>query len=391
MKKISLTITFLILAYSGYGQNNPFIKFSHQIESEIANETIRSSRAGTLYSLIGDYYQANSYSDISVSWGVNTIQLDAYQTEEALTHIVNEAQKHQIIIISENHLKPQHRIFANQIITALVKHGFQHLGLETLNNTSNNGYALLDSNLMDRGYPLDDPLTGTYTMEPKMGELLRNAISLEYKIFAYERFERIKGKDRDEIQADNIIKYLNVHPEAKLIIFCGFHHAIESDQPKRVKHQWMARYVKDKTGIDPLTIYQDNFTEKFIQNEHPYLKQTRITEPSVFIDNDGHLVKLSKHVDVEVLHPMTRFRNGRPDWLYENSEYIAVEVLLEKQEMDFPVIVSAFRKGEVNGVPADRIELKHKYDNKVLVLKKGEYNISIFDGVNYYEYKELVE
>lgn len=51
----------------------------------------------------------------------------------------------------------------------------------------------------------------------------------------------------------------------------------------------------------------------------------------------------------------------------------------------------AHLKSEQNGVPADRIELRHRYDNKVLVLRKGENLIKIFDGENSIEYGEYVE
>ena len=74
-----------------------------------------------LYSLIGDYYNSIQYSDIPVSWGLDSISMDAYSTEDALSRIITEAKEHQIVIISENHLRPQHRIFADKIITELAK------------------------------------------------------------------------------------------------------------------------------------------------------------------------------------------------------------------------------------------------------------------------------
>ena len=88
----------------------------------------------------------------------------------------------------------------------------------------------------------------------------------------------------------------------------------------------MAKYIKDKTGIDPLTIYQDNFTEKFKENEHPVLRTLTIEEPSVFINVKGEIPRLTKQVDIEVIHPKTYTINGRPNWLYErDSESIEIE------------------------------------------------------------------
>ncbi len=391
MKTWILIIQLLIIDSALSGQPDvTFLRFSHEIESGVAEGTMRSSHAATMYSLIGDYHSANTYSDIPVSWGVDSIGVNTYKTEGALAHIINEAKKHQIVVISENHLKPQHRIFANQVITELSQHGFKHLGLETLTNISNSN-SLYDSTIVSRGYPLDSPITGTYTMEPKMGEIVRNALTLDYHLFAYERSEKIKGKDRDEIQADNIIKYLNNNPGSKYIVICGFHHAIESGLVKRGKHNWMAKYLKDKTGIDPLTIYQDNFTEKFINNEHRSLSEMSIDQPSIFIDSNGEIAKLSNHVDIEVIHPKTTYIDGRPNWLYENDNFTSVKIKMGGDMLRYPVIVSAFPKGEIDSVPVDRIELKHKFDNKVLVLNKGDYRITIFDGNTTLEYEEKVK
>ena len=50
------------------------VKFSHQIEREEAEGNLTPSRAGFLYSLIGAYHRAATYSDIPVSWGVDTLE-----------------------------------------------------------------------------------------------------------------------------------------------------------------------------------------------------------------------------------------------------------------------------------------------------------------------------
>lgn len=65
--------------------------------------------------------------------------------------------------------------------------------------------------------------------------------------------------------ADNIISYMNQNQVKKIIIHCGWHHASGNPIFKREKQLWLAKYLKDKTGLDPLTIYQDNFTEKITE------------------------------------------------------------------------------------------------------------------------------
>ena len=122
-----------------------------------------------------------------------------------------------------------------------------------------------------------------------MAQFIRTALRNDYKLFAYEREKKVDDKDRDEIQADNIIRIMKANPNAKIVINCGWHHVIESDELKYGKYFWMAKHIKEKTGIDPLTIYQDNFTEKIIYNEHPVLKTLSITEPSVFVDENDKI------------------------------------------------------------------------------------------------------
>lgn len=390
MKKLFTLTISLLLTISATAQNHPFsIRFSHEIETEISEKKMRPSKAGLLYALIGDYHSSIKYSGQEVSWGVDTLDLESYQIGDAFDKIIEEAKSHQLIIISENHLRPQHRIFAKSLINKFADMGFEHLGLETFTNVGD-GNTLLDTLLAERGYPLDTPLTGTYTLEPQMSNLVRDAIKKEYQLFAYEGYSK-EGKDRDEIQADNIIQYLKKYPASKFVILCGFYHAIESDYSKRGNAHWMAHYVKEKYGLDPLTIYQDNFTEKIVKNEHRILSELNIKSPSVFLDEKGKIARLTKHVDIEVIHPKTIYRNGRPDWLYEKGKNKAVEIKVDDFKINFPVIVSAYPKGELNSVPVERIELKHESDKRPLVLPKGVYRIVLFDGDSTEEYEEAVK
>ncbi len=380
MKVLSTLILLFAIHYCSQAQNHPYSpKFSHEIEKDLADGKIYESRAALLSSLIGDYRGSTSYSDVDVSWGVDSLNLGGLSIQSALPLIVQSARNHRIVIISENHAKPQHRIFALDLITELAKIGYGHLGMETLSSYPDN--TLADTMLHDRGYPLNHPITGTYTLEPQMGNIVRKALNFDYRLFPYERNTRGGEKGREEVQADNIAAYLNDNPEAKLVILCGFHHAIESDLKKNSESLWMASYLKAKTGLDPLTIYQDNFTEKFINNEHPLIRHVNVTTPSVFTDANSSLVAITPHVDVEVLHPRTVYNNGRPNWMYHNGQRQALEINKDGIT-DYPVLVAAFPIGETDSVPVDRIELKYQNDNKVLVLSPGKYRIEIYDGTD---------
>ena len=288
--KLSLSfLIYLAFHFTAIAQMHPYLMFSHEIERKIANDSLRTSSAAYQYTYIGDYLSAIQTYDIPVAWGVNSVKIDdGYEIVDAAAYIAKIADQHQIIIISESHLKPQHRIFSRKLLSVLRKKGYKYLGLEALNPDSTRSNFLLDTALQQRGYAMAGPISGIYANEPQMSRLIRTAIDAGYQIFGYERTYRSETKDRDEIQAENIIKYLENNREGKCIIHCGWYHAIESDTIKRRNSFYMAKYLKEKTGIDPLTIYQDNFTEKVLESEHYLLEELDVTTPSILLDNSGH-------------------------------------------------------------------------------------------------------
>lgn len=107
MKHLLCSIVFFLSFCDVNSQSHPYsIKFSHQIETDIANGDIPSARAATLYSLIGEYQLSSRYSDIPVSWGVVTMDMSTYSTDSAITHIIEAAAHHKLVVISENQMRP---------------------------------------------------------------------------------------------------------------------------------------------------------------------------------------------------------------------------------------------------------------------------------------------
>ena len=225
-----------------------------------------------------------------------------------------------------------------------------------------------------------------------MAELIRDALKNNYQIFGYENQQSIPDKDRDEIQADNVIRYLNNKRGQKTILLCGWHHAIESDELKRGRSYWMAKYLKDKTEIDPLTIYQDNFTEKVIYNEHELLDNIRAIEPVILLDRDGKVARLSNQVDIEVIYPKTKYINGRPNWLYKDNSYKEYTLDKEWVKIEYPLFFMAFYPGEqYDGTPVDIIEMKDRYDQRSLILKPGSYIIKVYNKIDSQEMELSIE
>lgn len=378
--KLSLSLLlYLAFHYIGIAQMHPYLMFSHEIERKIANDSLRTSSASYHYTYIGDYLSAIQTYDIPVSWGVDAVKIDTgYQIVDAVSYIAKIADQHQIIIISESHLKPQHRIFSRKLLSVLRNKGYKYLGLEALNPDSTRSNFLSDTALQQRGYTMAGVTSGVYANEPQMSRLIRTAIHKGYQIFGYERTYRSETKDRDEIQAENIIRYLKNNPEGKCIIHCGWYHAIESDTIKRRNSFFMAKYLKDKTGVDPLTIYQDNFTEKVLETEHYLLEEIDVTTPSILLDNSGQLIRFSPHVDLQIIHPKTHYRKGRPNWLFEN-ESVLYELPFDSIQIKTPFFLAAYRPTREDGTPVDIVEIKHRFTRLPLVLLPGDYKIKLFN------------
>lgn len=112
-----------------------------------------------------------------------------------------------------------------------------------------------------RKYPIY--MSGHYSKEPQFGELIRVALEIGYTIFPYEHSEEGSGKPREIGEAKNIANYLRDKPDIKLLIHCGYAHATEG----KMGNSWekaMAGRLLEFTGINPLTINQTRFDNKFI-------------------------------------------------------------------------------------------------------------------------------
>jgi len=391
--EIKILLMLMASQFELDAQNRPPTdhQFSYEIENQLAKGEMRSPTASYYYTFIGDYHSAITTYDIPISWGLDTIQADGYKTAAAISRIIKLAKDKNLVIISESHLKPQHRIFAKRVIDSLANYGYSHLGIEALTPELSFPTQLLDSNLNQRGYTLFAE-SGFFAREPQMAELIRDALKNNYQIFGYEKQQSIPDKDRDEIQADNVIRYLNNNRGQKTILLCGWHHAIESDELKRGRSYWMAKYLKDKTEIDPLTIYQDNFTEKVIYNEHELLDNIRAIEPVILLDRDGKVARLSNQVDIEVIYPKTKYINGRPNWLYKDNSYKEYTLDKEWVKIEYPLFFMAFYPEEqYDGTPVDIIEMKDRYDQRSLILKPGSYIIKVYNKIDSQEMELSIE
>lgn len=390
MKNLSFFFLFQCLAILVSAQDIPTYdhKFTSHIESEQAAGQIKAQRAAWFYTYIGDYQKAIKVynQEAGGAWGFDTLNtnrlefFNAFSAVNAEEYIIKRAEKEQLIIFNEAHHVPQHRFFLKQLLPALKDKGFTYLGLEAFTNCKAlppNLQNYCDPEFNERGYPLNSPLTGTYTREPQMAQLIREAHRLGIRLFAYEG-----KKDRERNQAENIYEILKADPDAKIIILCGYSHLKEIPQNSRIGGgKFMACRLKEMSGIDPLTINQVVLTEAAPKYEVALYQNINLPNTSVFLNKEN--IPFSgwaptNACDVLVYHPRTSYTYGKPNWLINEAEN-SLFVLQEKDiQLSYPVLVKAWKKEEPKtAVPIDVVEKLSALDKKALVLPKGEFLIEI--------------
>ena len=371
-------------------------KFSSEIEDKIAKDTVpwKYQYSASDYAMKGDYKNALIHWDLAMGTreeNFTKYQIDSinknYSKIKATDYIIEEAKKNQVLIINEAHHNSFHRAFTKSLLQKLFDNGYKNLGLEALTNNSSLNLAL-----NKRKYPIQK--TGYYIKDPQFGNLVRDALEIGYELFPYEQTSGSNGKPREIEQAKNIQKFISSRPDEKFLIHCGFAHAYEGTY--KAWEKAMAGRLTEYTGINPLTINQVLYSEKSNPKyNHPLLKALKIEESSVIIDKNNNPLKYERGdawTDIAVFHPNTKYIDDRPNWLFENSNE-KVSIKLNDIQIEFPVLVLAFKKGEdINlTIPIDIAEVKDKIANCSLGLKRGDYEIIVTNGKESVKFKQNVK
>ncbi|WP_339700902.1 hypothetical protein [uncultured Marixanthomonas sp.] len=402
-KNILLTflISFILIVFSSCKEDKRILekidfttdyKFLSDIENEVSNSK-EYQRSGTYFALKGDYKNAliqwdlmGGKEEVFSKEQIDSIKLK-YKIVNASDYIIDKAKENQIIIINEAHHNSFHRFFTKTLLKGLYEKGYTNLGLEALANNDS-----LNSALNNRKYPIQK--TGYYTKDPQFGNLIRDALEIGYKLFAYETLGSESGKPREIDQAKNIEKVIDSRPNEKFLIHCGYDHALEG-----AHNYWekaMASRLTEYTGINPLTINQASYSERSRPElNHPFLKALNFNESSILIDNKNNPLRYEREdawADIAVFHPNTEYINNRPNWLFENGNK-NVPVKLNDIEIDFPVMVLACKKGEnlTTAVPIDIKEVESKTENCNLGLRKGVYEVVVTNGKESVKFEQQVK
>ena len=297
-------------------------------------------------------------------------ELKDFRPVSALEAIAEAAAARQIVIVNEAHHVPQHRALTAELLRKLKKKGFTHFAAETLFET--------DVKLNQRGYPIKD--TGAYINEPLYGDIVRTALKLGYKVVPYDVAFGNGPDARERGQAENLKKRIfEKDSQAKVLIHVGYGHNSEVTRKNGTK--LMAGYLKEFTGIDPLTVDQTAMSEHSApEYERPLYRfvaaQKYFNQPLVFQNQSREFwTHRNSGRDVTVFHPRSRYTSGRPAWLALGGERKQYRLPKDVCQTERNCLVRArFAAESPDAVPVDQIEARTGIKT-ALMLQKGDFII----------------
>lgn len=284
----------------------------------------------------------------------------------ALDYIVRQSTKHHFLLINEAHYSSQNRAFTTTLLKPLWQKGYRYLALEAL--------AYGDSSLASRRYPTT--ATGYYLRDPVFGRMVREALAIGYALVPYETRGDVDGTVRDHDQALNICNAtLERDTVGKVIVHAGYSHISETGD---AHYKPMGSQLREISGQEIFSIDQQTMTEMGdTLKMHPYyryfINNFQQADPVVFLNaKDEPLVDAINFggIDVQVYHPVTRYRHGRPDWLMISDAYRFYDLSQDIRDYQGHLL-QAVDYEDPSAIPNDQIVIN---EHNQLLLRPG--NIS---------------
>lgn len=349
-------------------------------------DTLRTMRA-----ISGDAFgaqQASLWFDIANGtaerYGVERITLKGDEKSgAALQAIVDEAKNRQVVILNEAHHIPLHRVFARQLASELRKIGFEYLAGEAFSP---------DIPL----HPISvNQEMGFYVREPMYASFVRSAISEGWSFIGYDHLPEGTTSQAEhnrlrEIGAANNLheKIFSVKPKAKVFIYVGYAHAFKQTGVELGKWKSLATLLKERFGIDPLTIDQTTMIPRGdVRIEHPQyriaINRFAPSVPIVLKNKNGHLMGSGNGgYDLEVYHPDEgdKSKEGRPRWMKSQAGLRSFDVpkyLLP--EHGRRLIKAFYMQDGPQAIPVDIVIVEAGKPTPSLMLPPGAFRFSYED------------
>lgn len=296
--------------------------------------------------------------------------LPAQGTTGVFDEIEARARGTSIVIVNESHERSQHRGFTADVARRLRLLGYSVLAMETLmNDPPGLAEDKRSTFLKQPTLPYLEDGDGHYLSEAGLGRLGRQAKSLGYRLLPYEPSQDGPAVERsweqriairEEGQASDLAAFVRDHPGTKLLIHVGYSHAAEV--PRKDGSRWMAARLKEKTGIDPLTVSQINCRGS---SDALRLASLQADEPK-------------GSFDLIVDHPDARFERGRPEWRKLAGDSVVTIPASLRPVAGWRVIEARPIGESTSSVPMDRVAIRPGED-VALMLPPGRYSLRVID------------
>lgn len=287
----------------------------------------------------------------------------------ALAYITDQAKNYHFTLINEAHWNSQHRAFTQSLLKPLWKLGYRYLALETLTHH--------DSAIQKRGYPIQS--TGYYTKDSNFGNLVREALAIGYQLVPYETENGNHGTLRDRDQAQNIYnKTFKNDKQGKVLIHAGYSHILEvgDSSYEPLGYQLKQMVAQDVLTVDQVTMIAYDDASK----QHSYYTEATekfgIDKPTTFLAKESEVIVDPINafgIDIQVFHPPTKFKNGRPDWKF-GADFKAIPLPEEMSKYNGYLIQALFQGESSDAVPVDQFVVT---DENVLLLSPGNFELRL--------------
>jgi hypothetical protein len=375
-----------------YRADGDYLSPIHYCETN-KDRILKNVPPGLFYQILAtNYSYAGAYAESMRSWDLQADTNKAllsdssrkllchYTFESARSVLLKKAVAIRVLMFNEAHHSPMQRAFVASLLPALRKGGYNYLAVETLNDFDLKA-------LNQRGFVYQQ--SGVYTVEPVFAELIRSALTLGFKLIAYDASGGgttiADRKQREEDQALKLSRVFKIDSSAKMIVLAGYGHIYETS----VTIPMMAQLFKEYTGINPLTVDQVEMAERssvvFENSAYTYLIQKhRLSEPVIFHNKSKDLVLGRIPVDLQLVYPRSTYEKGRACWLQWGGNKFSYETswLSDVLPGNDWIIIQAFRSDtyEQRLVAADQILVKnpkHEKNLPALLLAPGSYLLRV--------------
>ncbi len=312
--------------------------------------------------------------------------LKEHKSISAVQYINEEIKEQRLVFINDSPLHPQTRILTKELLQVFRDKGFTHLAIEAFTN----GKEKLDR----IGHPTIN--MGIYTDEPLFGDLIREAIRLDFNIVSFnpstvelDRAKKIVQKSMSlspkdpklTINSANWSKAMNLNRQfsknkaAKYLVIT---HKNQTQKKEINNIRSMAYWYQQITQTAPYTIDQVTMNEQCPATEHPVYKFANVNYPAVMKKYtkvyNAPINDVEELSDLQIFHPRTQFVQNRPTWLKQGDQKSAFQINADQYNMTYPLLVIAYATNEdiEIAVPLDVIEISNSRDAMPLFLPPGK-------------------